>query len=337
MRGEPGDYLEIGIGDFGMSKLLCYRGEKGELIGLGAHAGLVDGRDRIRDAHLRWARLNAAGQAARALPDDFYDAMRVASPPPLPRGLMPREGVAGLPYRDLVFEHVAFALSGEDPYKAFRTLERELGGDFDRALYDRFVHGMDGVWLVAGRPATLEAAARKLSAASPGPATLMRRMLAAHLRQPEPREEPLPGKEQEGREARFIVGSVVVTPGERSRHRHAGRPVEVTATIEFDTGSVEFDEEGVIEAAFVELRIHMDPATWTEDDGSIYGNGYVEDAVTKLLETRGLGRYDHGWSEQGRQTAMVGDMDVDPRIAEAIWPDVVARLREEARGGPAPA
>lgn len=336
MAGTNGGHVEMEIAGFGSARLVCHRTAGGDLVAIGAHAGLRDGLDRIRASHHRWARLSAAGQAARALPDDFYDSLRQASGNLLPNEVRPRNGAPRVPYRERAFDHVAFALSGEDPYKALRRLEHEMRGDFDRGIYDAFAAAMDGVQELMWTPATLEAAARRLADASPGPATLLRRMSAVHRGEPEPADQSLPADDGDEANPRAVIGSVLVSPGEGRWYAHAPRPVEVTVVVECHPLSFEFAGDGSIEGGLVDLEVHVDPATWGPDDGYLYGDEATSEAVIGLLASRGIAGFDPAWSEMGRQRSAVGDMDVDAGIAEAIWPDLVARLRAGAGVGASP-
>ncbi len=155
---------------------------------------------------------------------------------------------------------------------------------------------------------------------------------------PAPAEQAYPAMpDNDAGDLSFVVGSTVVHVLAGYGGNERVRPVEITVEIAFVRDIVETEPDGSVEFYPVTCNVHFDPATWREKDGiRFYGDSEVEAAVAYILRDRGFGHVRVGWSEQGMQEPMTGNMDIDTSIATVIWPEAVAaevaKAKAEGRG-----
>ena len=331
---------EIRLDDaFPGATLVALRVRDEGLVFLGAHAGLVDGTQRIRHALEDFARARAAMVVAEGAPGlAVLDAVRKSGGTPFARSLA-HDIEAGTDRAKAEMRALAMALSLDDPYRATRRIEAESFFEGDDALYRTVKAAHDRVAAVHDEPGTVLAGARRLEAAVPGPHTLLSRMRAFLRGEPPVEDGTIVFGEDEGGNLTATLGSILVQPdGDAGycRRPPGGGPVELTAIVSFDPDSIEFDGEGGIEYLGCRLALAHDPATWSPvEDGRLYTDQPTQDAVDALFARLGLPG-EPGWSESGMQGDEAGDMDVSPELAEKLWPDVVAAKRAEFLAGSAP-
>lgn len=293
-------------------------------IPVAVHYGLPDATERARRALAVWTFAYAAKEAI-ANQDGRIQAYL--------RGIGGRCRHVEMVRGDRDAEErllLAQAVASGDAYRATRRIEKEYGVDGDDALYGMVAAVRAEAAAIAGTELAVEAAALRLMAASPGPTAGLARVLAARKGEIVPAEGRLSHALPDVRpdEHTLCLGSILVDPAGRHLRKRPGAPVELTVVVTFDPGGTEFDEDdGTVSYASLDLKLFHDPALWSAaEDGILYGDAATLRAVNGLLGRLGLeARAD--WSEMGRQDAASGDMDVDPKVAEELWPEVVAGLR----------
>ena len=228
---------------------------------------------------------------------------------------------------------LAQSLARDDAYRATRQIERDYHVEGNDALYALVAAAREEAVAIAATAAAQKAGALRLMAAGPGPTTSLNRALASKNGETVPAEGRLPHALPDARpgEHTLCLGSILVTPAGKHLRKPPLAPIEVTVVVTFDPAGTEFDEDdGSISYADVDFKLFHDPALWSAaEDGLLYGDANTLRGVNGLLKRLGLqARAD--WSEMGRQGMEAGDMDVDPTIAEELWPQLVAELRSAA-------
>jgi len=283
-------------------------------VAVGAFEGIPHGVDRVARAHREMARKVAAAARARTVMRDYPDGighLRTPVPTGSPDPVASRAGMLSATVAVL-----AGVLSETDAFVATRRMETDLCLRGDDALLAWVRGHLDAVGARATSPEGMAEGAAELAAASPGPATLVRRMDAARQGLPTP-PDAVGGQAATECGVSLVVGTVrVESPA------LAPWPVEITVRVTHDVGSIEY-EDGAPSYAGIDVHLHHDPATWCPgSDGLAYGDDAVTAAVHDLFRRRGLGDHLPEWSEMGRQTAFHGDMDAPPSLALALWPDL---------------
>lgn len=331
-------YEPVRLDAFPGAEMLALRVRDEGLVGLGAHAGLADGAERIRAAHRYFTRARAAVAVAESPEGQaVLESVEARGGTPFARTLAyDREAAADMPKARA--RALAMALVLDDTYRATRRIEEESFAEGSDALLRLVGAARDKVDALARLPETMLAGARRLEASAPGPHTLLSRMLATLRGEPDEDPARIARRAGEGDELEAVLGCVLVRPkGPMCKRPANGGPVELTVVATFWPDQIEFDEAGGIEGLHCRLRLLHDPATWDASaDGRLYRDRGTEAAVDALLRSHGVDA-GPGWSEMGMQTPEAGDMDVGDALAEALWGDIIAERRQvvlDGRAGP---
>lgn len=107
-------------------------------------------------------------------------------------------------------------------------------------------------------------------------------------------------------------------------------PVTIVATV--DPTTIQRNPDGTLDFAYCHFKAVYSPLVWAVSKiGVMYTDCGIENGINTHLASLGYtGKV--GWSERGRQEAMVADFDMDYTLLDEIWPDLLKKSPETKRG-----